>query len=197
MFARVVQLCKVNNSTWSFLESVKTHGTPLARTTLSKRCRKDNILLSKLSDMTVSAIEIVHLNGSDASHLEIKGLGNIVSFFTATIVDMVTEKALDDGHLRALYYFLINGLKKTAATDGNEAYEQWRKASCLLIAHISASTPLSSSLTQAIVTALAKFISENSPNATSNANAVTLEVVTAIVILSQHQEVVTVFNNAN
>ena len=196
MFARAVQLCTITGTVWSFLDGVKQSGSPLPRQSIVQRCLKDAALLSILSQVARSALALAvpdsnhdnHGSSSSGSGMQkivprsamvLSGVGRILSFFTATVIELADRRPMDDTKLRAIYSFIMDGLKVTkqgssnesthrAANEGmdrranaltagygeNGAFELWRKSSCMIIAQICQKTKLAKPVLKSIVVAL-------------------------------------------
>ena len=113
------------------------------------------------------------------SAIVLSGVGRILSFFTATVIELADRRPMDDTKLRAIYSFVMDGLKLTkqgssnesnsrAANEGmdrrtnalttgygdNPVFELWRKSSCMIIAQICQKTKLAKLVLKSIVVAL-------------------------------------------
>ena len=141
----------------------------------------------------------------------IAGADRILSFFTATIVEMA-EKKLDDPQLRALYPFLLEGLRKSVegVEEGKSGgkiisriggpSDQWRRSSCMIIAQICRKTRLAKPLLKNIIGALmysfvhisgvsngvTSVLDTQSSNTSLDA---AIEIVTIVSVIAQSQKI--------
>ena len=173
---------------------MKQSGSPIPRQSIVQRCLKDATLLSTLSQVARSVLTLAvpdsnhdnHTSSSSGmqktiprSAMVLSGVGRILSFFTATVIELADRRPMDDTKLRAIYSFIMDGLKVTkqgsshesnnrAANEGmdrrahaltagygeNPALELWRKSSCMILAQLCQKTKLAKPVLKSIVVAL-------------------------------------------
>eukprot|EP00601_Ochromonadales_sp_CCMP2298_P004544 CAMPEP_0173176334 /NCGR_PEP_ID=MMETSP1141-20130122/4389_1 /TAXON_ID=483371 /ORGANISM="non described non described, Strain CCMP2298" /LENGTH=341 /DNA_ID=CAMNT_0014098635 /DNA_START=89 /DNA_END=1111 /DNA_ORIENTATION=- len=169
IFARAVQLCKIADTPWAFLQGVKQSGLPLPRSALVLRLLKDSSLLELLGQYVQSALELVVPRGAvpsigaSVSPQSVQGANRVLSFYTAVVVELAEER-VDDAAVRHMYLFLVEGLKNNYAdafNNGNgngmggfSILDQWRRSCCMILAQLSARTAFSKPLTKVFSAAL-------------------------------------------
>lgn len=161
IFARVVQLSAIEGTVWAFLDGVKKSGAPLPRTVLAREVRKNNELLSICRSLTQSAISL-------ASHPTVRpfsasqsGAERVISFFTNLIFEVCGQSGpLPDSHLRTLFPYFRDGFVITTSPDAtmshynNNAFDLWRKSSCVVLTKLSQSLRFSDALSKNVVEVL-------------------------------------------
>ena len=179
------------------------------------RCQKDSALLTTICQVARSALILLSVDGNNKpKSAVVAGADRILSFFTATVIEVADKGALDDSQLRTLYPFLLEGLKKSSEGSeenkngsGKVLYrlggpaDQWRRSSCMIIAQICRKTRLAKPLLKNIVGALMySFVqisgitqgssgvltSSQGPNTGLDA---ALEVITIVSVIAQSQKV--------
>ena len=202
IFARVVQLSKIDNTIWAFLSGVKASGTPLSRATLAKRCRKDLMLLTALTSLTIAAVRTGNgsLKNQQRSAISaIRGTEAILSFYTATVIDVLeAAHTVSDAQLRVLYPFLIGGLGGEGSDQEDElstahsfgpCSTAWKKASCMLVSEIVRMVQLGQPLVKSLVDTIANSISL-SKTIDYGVNTDIEDLLMAFTIVAQYQDVV-------
>jgi hypothetical protein len=167
---------------WSFLQGVKVSGSPLPRAALVQRALKDASLLEVLSQYVQSALDSAVLSCSDKvvpryaspTH-SLNGANKILSFYTATVIEMAEERPFDDTRMRHIYLFLVEGLKNkhklhahgssaegsTGTGTGGASLEvdlldQWRRSCCMILVQLSVRTSMGKAFVKVISAALAE-----------------------------------------
>lgn len=200
---------------WAFLEGVKSSGSPLPRSVIVARCQKDTALLTTICQVARSALTLLSVDGNNKpKSAVVAGADRILSFFTATIVEVADKGSLDDSQLRTLYPFLLEGLKKSV--EGSEENkngsgkflyrvggpaDQWRRSSCMIIAQICQKTRMAKPLLKNIIGALmysfvkisgishgpsGSLMPSQAPNTGLDA---AIEIVTIVSVIAQNQKV--------
>ena len=209
-----MQLCTISGTVWSFLEGVKNSGSPLPRSVIVSRCVRDTALLSSICQVSRSALALLSVDGSNKpKSAVIAGADRILSFLTATVIELADKGSLNDAQLRILYPFLVEGLKKS--TEGSEEgkngnskivfhaggpTDQWRRSSCMIIAQICRKTKLAKPLLKTLVGSLmSAFVSisgvtsgVSSGTTARGVNSIldaAIEVLTIVAIVAQNQKV--------
>lgn len=167
IFAKVIQLCKLEDSIWVFLTGVKETGTPLPRTVLAKRAGKHVEVLEAACQLALSALQLVGIRQT-ATNVATKvsapvqaGAQRIVSFFNALVIELA-HKPFDDNKLRCVYLYLIEGLKTPLSViwseEQLEVLADWKHSCCMILTAISKSTTLGEAFIKAISNALAEAV---------------------------------------
>ena len=164
--------------------------------------------------MSRSALGLVSADGiKKPKSAVIAGADRILSFLTATIIELADKGSMNDAQLRILYPFLVEGLKKsTEGSDGSKSngskvvfraggpVDQWRRSSCMIIAQICRKTKLAKPLLKTLIGSLMSAFmcisgvtngvtsATNSRGADSAIDAA-VEVITIVAIVSQNQKV--------
>lgn len=117
LFARALQICTLDkNSIWSYLDGVKSSGSPLPRNALVRQCQVNSELIRVLAMSAVSSVNLA-LDRSNYNALSITFIETILAQFTSIVVDLVSAAAntyqttLADNQLRAVCVFLFPALK--------------------------------------------------------------------------------------
>jgi hypothetical protein len=208
-----VQLCTISGTVWSFLEGVKTTGSPLPRSAIVNRCVKDTALLTTICQIARSALTLLSVDGEKKPKTAvITGADRILSFFTATVIEFADKRALDDPQLRALYPFLLEGLKKSTEGMSDDRgtkmiyraggpADQWRRSSCMIIAQICRKTRLAKPLLKSVVGALMyAFVHVSGVSSGGGGSSVVItqgtagflaamEIITIVSVIAQSQKV--------
>jgi hypothetical protein len=155
IFSRVVQLCRVKGTEWSFLEGVRKSGTPIPRSLVAAAVAESTALIVHLCNIARHAVS---LGSSDrnSNPLLHKGVSHVLAFFTATIAAIAERKALDDAQLRSLYPFLIDGIRgslKQGLAHG-PASTEWLRCSCVVLCQTARNTPLAEAFVDGVVSAM-------------------------------------------
>ena len=174
---------------WAFLEGVKQSGSPLPRAVLTKFVRKNPSLLSALTAMTRSAL-VIGAAGSSSNTLLTAGVNRIVSFYTAVMVELCDNKALEDAQLRVLYPYLVDGIKaqlpNAARGDMNV---QWSRSSCIVLSQLSRTTRLATPFMDGVVSVMLARLAREASESFNDEEACTDHLVKAFVMLTQLQKV--------
>jgi hypothetical protein len=174
VFARAVQLCTITGTVWAFLDGVKQTGSPLPRHTIVLRCLKDATLLATLCHAARMALQLAAPddaadrggNGSQGAHtmaaaatarsaMVTAGASRIVSFVTATVIEVADRRPMDDAKIRALYPFLMDGLRVPRDGAARDACaELWGRSACMVLAQVCRKTQLARPVLKSVVGAL-------------------------------------------
>ncbi|CAN5951450.1 unnamed protein product [Sphagnum jensenii] len=139
-------------SVWSFLEPIKTSGSPLPRTQLVRELhrRDDSLLLGFVTSLALNAIDVCSETHSESS---LVGAQAIVSWYTSVVVNLLVvvgesyRPSLTDAQLRALSLYFIPGLqafmRSSKRVKSFVIYDSWRLSSYILLAHVSVHTKMS------------------------------------------------------
>lgn len=208
-----MQLCTVKDTNWTFLGGVKSSGSPLPRSVIVARCVRDTSLLNAICQISRSALALLSVDGnSKPKSAVIAGVDRILSFLTATVIELADKGSLNDEQLRILYPFLSDGLKKsTEGLDGDKngskiifrpggCADQWRRSSCMIIAQICRKTklakPLLKTLIGSLMTAFVNISGLSSGISSSTVSGgvnstfdAALEVMIVVAIMAQYQKV--------
>lgn len=209
----MVQLSKIDNTIWVFLSTVQASGSPLTRATLAKRCRKDIMLLTALTSLTLSAVRT-----GNASHAStnismknrsavsaVRGAEAVLSFYTATVVEVLeAAHTVSEAQLRVLYPFLIGGLGGEVKSDGDEQVNYtnintkmtryglctaiWKKASCMLVSEVVRLVQLGKPLVKSLIDTIASSL-QSARSLDYGVNTDTEDLLMAFTMLAQYQEV--------
>jgi hypothetical protein len=202
IFARIVQLCKLEESPWVFLQGVKNSGVPIPRSALVQRALKDAQLVEILSQYVQSTLELVvqrpgSTTAAVSSH-SLTGANKILSFYTAVVLEMAEDRPFDDARVRHVYLFLVEGLKnkyvrRAGSYDASgevDVLDQWRRACCMILVQLSIRTPFGKPLMKVMSGALSEAL-RRSLTATAvgtEPSASTVEVVSTLCILAQQDK---------
>ena len=136
-----------------------------------------------------------------------KGIDHILSFFTATIIELSENRPLSDSQLRVIFPYLKEGLKFDDYSNDVESYtnnpvnSQFRRSCCMIIVQICRKTKLAKALVMTLVglmvsnfVHLSGISSGNSPEDFYIKKRVTdvegaMEVLTVITLIGQHQKI--------
>ena len=210
-----MQLCSISGTVWAFLEGVKNSGSPLPRSVIVARCQKDSALLTTICQVARSALILLSVDGNNKpKSAVVAGADRILSFFTATVIEVADKGSLDDTQLRTLYPFLLEGLKKSSEGSeenknggGKVPYrvggpaDQWRRSSCMIIAQICRKTRLAKPLLKNIIGALMYSFVQISGITQGSSGVLTssqipntgldaaLEIITIVSVIAQSQKV--------
>ena len=203
----------MKDTNWTFLGGVKSSGSPLPRSVIVARCVRDTSLLNAICQIARSALALLSVDGnSKPKSAVIAGVDRILSFLTATVIELADKGSLNDEQLRILYPFLSDGLKKsTEGLDGEKngskiifrpggCADQWRRSSCMIIAQICRKTKLAKPLLKTLVGSLmTAFVNisglssgVSSSTVSGGSNSVfdaAIEVMTVVAIMAQYQKV--------
>lgn len=203
----------MKDTNWTFLGGVKSSGSPLPRSVIVARCVRDNSLLNAICQIARSALALLSVDGnSKPKSAVIAGVDRILSFLTATVIELADKGSLNDEQLRILFPFLSDGLKKS--TEGLEGEkngskiifrpggcaDQWRRSSCMIIAQICRKTklakPLLKTLVGSLMTAFVNISGLSSGVSSSTVSGgfnsvfdAAIEVMTVVAIMAQYQKV--------
>lgn len=151
VFARIVQLCTLEDSIWLFLDGVKRSGVPIARANIVKRCEKDPALLRVLCDHTRDVVKTAHTR----SPLAEKGVQQVLAFFAAVALELAAL-AITSDHIRILHSFLLDGIQPPADAGLNP----FRKPSCMIVAQLCRSTALAEPFLHSVLKKLLATLQE-------------------------------------
>jgi hypothetical protein len=178
------------------------------------RCVRDTALLNSICQVSRSALALLSIDGNNKPKTAvIAGADRILSFLTATVIELADKGSLNDAQLRILYPFLVEGLKKS--TEGSEEgkngnskiifraggpTDQWRRSSCMIIAQICRKTKLAKPLLKTLVGSLmSAFVSISGVTSGVSSGPIArgvnsvldaaTEVLTIVTIVSQNQKV--------
>jgi hypothetical protein len=178
------------------------------------RCVRDTALLNSICQVSRSALALLSVDGNNKpKSAVIAGADRILSFLTATVIELADKGSLNDAQLRILYPFLVEGLKKS--TEGSEEgkngnskivfraggpTDQWRRSSCMIIAQICRKTKLAKPLLKTLVGSLmSAFVSISGVTSGVSSGPIArgvnsvldaaTEVLTIVAIVSQNQKV--------
>jgi hypothetical protein len=197
-----VQLCKLEETPWVFLQGVKNSGVPIPRSALVQRGLKDAQLLEILGQYVQSTLElVVQRPGSTTAAISshsLTGANKILSFYTAVALEMAEDRPFDDARVRHVYLFLVEGLKnkyvrRAGSYDASgevDVLDQWRRACCMILVQLSIRTPFGKPLTKVMSGALSEAL-RRSLTATAvgmEPSASTVEVVSTMCILAQQDK---------
>ena len=203
IFARVVQLSILTNTVWSngFLDGIKVSGSPMQRLAIVRKCQSNVGILQAIISIGRSIINTVYTsNIPNSSSQLLVGANKIISFVTATLIELANERALNETQLRQLFPYLIEGLKvglnETSGYKKNslnshlkEVSNQWRRSSCMIISQICTKTTLAKPILKSFLTA---FIENYAYFADINSvydNNLCVESVYATAVLAQYQSI--------
>jgi hypothetical protein len=197
-----VQLCKLEETPWVFLQGVKNSGVPIPRSALVQRALKDAQLVEILSQYVQSTLELVvqrpgSTTAAVSSH-SLTGANKILSFYTAVVLEMAEDRPFDDARVRHVYLFLVEGLKnkyvrRAGSYDASgevDVLDQWRRACCMILVQLSIRTPFGKPLMKVMSGALSEAL-RRSLTATAvgtEPSASTVEVVSTMCILAQQDK---------
>jgi hypothetical protein len=197
-----VQLCKLEETPWVFLQGVKNSGVPIPRSALVQRALKDAQLVEILSQYVQSTLELVvqrpgSTTAAVSSH-SLTGANKILSFYTAVVLEMAEDRPFDDARVRHVYLFLVEGLKnkyvrRAGSYDASgevDVLDQWRRACCMILVQFSIRTPFGKPLMKVMSGALSEALrrSLTSAAAGTEPSASTVEVVSTMCILAQQDK---------
>lgn len=185
-----MELSKVEGTMWAFLEGVKRAATPLPRFILVKFSKKHISVLSVLCEVTRSAI--AHgCAAAPANPLLISGVDRVISFFTATIVEIVDSKGLEDVQLRALFPYLVDGLRGrvTESSVNLIPLPQWCRSCCIILSQISRSMSLAKPFIQGIVSGMFSRLVAEIKHSSRYEDSCVEDVVKGFVVFTQLQQV--------
>jgi hypothetical protein len=178
VFARIVQLCTIHDTVFSFLEGVKQSGTPIARVNLVKRCTKDTSLLKLITDHVRSVVKLAYSTPVKPESLVAKGSDRILSFFVALVVELFQEK-VEEAHIRIIYTFITEGISYTGTSIRSFPF---RKSSFMVLAQLNRTQ----SLGDTVVTSLLQVLISAFTTATADQVE---DVVFSVCILLSYQKV--------
>lgn len=174
---------------WAFLEGVKQSGSPLPRAVLTKFVRKNPSLLSALTVIARSAL-VTGSAGSASNTLLTAGVNRIVSFYTAVMVELCDNKALEDAQLRIVYPYLVDGIKaqlpNAARGDMNL---QWSRSSCIVLSQLARTTRLATPFVDGVVSAMFARLATEASEVVREGEACTDNLIKGFVMLTQLQKV--------
>ena len=177
VFARIVQLCTLQDTIWMFLEGVKSTGIPIARVNIVKRCHKDAALLKLLCDHVYKASRLAYSGAS--THIQ-NGADRLVTFFASLCLELCSTHTLVEAHIRALYLFIKEGIRYTAPhasiTSPTHAHPL-RRAACMVIAQLCRTCTLSTQLLHGIVKALGSAFTSAGSEAIAEDAVIALSIV--------------------
>ncbi len=203
IFARVIQLSVLTNTVWGngFLDGIKVSGSPIQRLSIVRKCQSNVGILQAIISIGRSIIHTVYTsNLSNSSSQLLVGANKIISFVTATLIELADERALNETQLRQLFPYLIEGLKvglndspgikkNTLNSHMKEISNQWRRSSCMIISQICTKTTLAKPILKSFLTALIEnYIYFSDINSVYDIN-LGAELVYAIAILAQYQSI--------
>lgn len=89
-------------------------------------------MLRVVTELVSSAVVLTSDPKHPNSAVTLKGANTVLSFFTATIVEIGEEFSLDDSHIRVLYPILLDGLRVTQSAGARglsniDILGQWRR----------------------------------------------------------------------
>jgi hypothetical protein len=193
-----VQLCKISESRWSFLNGEKQKGTPFPRTFIIKRIIKNSSLLEELVDCVLTALRVGGVRKISKENCNVgvatqQGVHHILSFFTAVVVETAEQISFDDTRLRLLYIFLSEGLKTHINPSFNKEEIQlltdWKLSACLVISQISRKTRFGGPFCKALCKGLAISLLESFNGDTDGFRQVIAQhILMTACILSQHNQ---------
>ena len=186
IFARIIQLSRIDGTLWSFLQGVKASGAPLPRAMLVQRALKDNGLLDVLTAYVKASLDLsirkggggggqvgIRLTNADYAPLpacRVQGANRILSFYTAVVFEMAQERPFADQAMRSVYLHVLEGLKNSypagmeeapltataAATAQDSVVDQWTRSSCMLLLQLSRTTSFGRPFIKVVSIALAE-----------------------------------------
>ncbi len=154
-------MSSIAGTQWSFLEGVKQSVTPLPRSLLVAACKKNVALFATLA--VVSSASVLNSSSDDSSNeLLDRGFNHIMSFFTAVVIEISENKAIDDTQVRILYPFVIDGIKGFVGGENifrtNISYSYLR-SSLLIISQLAKHTSFTTAVHANIISAMLNRIS--------------------------------------
>eukprot|EP00981_Chlorochromonas_danica_P010221 scaffold3058_cov165-Ochromonas_danica.AAC.12 len=168
IFAKVVQLCKLEGTIWTFLSGVKETGAPLPRSTLIKRSLKHPEVLDAICSATLSALQLVGIRQTPVNVVTKvtapvqEGAQKHVSFFTAVVLEVASKHSFDEDKLRIIYLYLVEGLKTPLSEIWNveqlDVLEDWKNSCFMIITQICQSTVLGDAFVRAISNAFGEAL---------------------------------------
>ncbi len=203
IFARIVQLSVLTNTVWSngFLDGIKVSGSPMQRLAIVRKCQSNVGILQAIISIGRSIIHTVYTsNIPNSSSQLLVGANKIISFVTATLIELANERALHETQLRQLFPYLIEGLKvglnETSGYKKNslnshmkEISNQWRRSSCMIISQICTKTTLAKPILKSFLAALIEnYVYFADINSVYDIN-LCVESVYAIAVLAQYQSI--------
>jgi U3 small nucleolar RNA-associated protein 10 len=185
VFARVIQLSRIEDTIWNFLSGVKSTGVPAPRSLLAKQCAKDVALLQTLcAGMQQSIDRAVHRGYLNS--IALTGALSSLSFYTALILEVIKLRPPSDTQLRVLYSGIVKGLKSIQHGD---IFEHWRRSQILILSYLSEHLKFSKDMLDAIVLVISKSLKALYANDSSYSRNIRLELVILLSVLSKSQEV--------
>lgn len=218
IFARIIQLSRIDDTLWSFLQGVKASGAPLPRAMLVQRALKDNGLLDVLTAYVKASLDLSILRkgggqvwtNTDYAPLlarRVQGANRILSFYTAVVFEMAQERPFGDQAMRSVYLHVLEGLKNSYPAEGMEAplaaaaataqdsvVDQWTRSSCMLLLQLSRKTSFGRPFVKVMSVALAEAFRKCASRCRSRLSPtgllddVSAEVLVTMVVLSQRQQ---------
>jgi hypothetical protein len=193
IFAKVVELSNIAGTMWVFLEGVKQSGSPMPRAMLTRVTKQNVSVLSALTSIASSALK-TGAGANSANPLLTAGVNRIVSFYTAVMVELCENKALDDAQLRVLYPFLVDGIKGRAsgsASCGQGMDVQRSRCSCIVLSQIARSTRLAAPFIGGVVAAMfSRIASEASQPSLPEEQSCAGDIIKCFAVFTQLQTVV-------
>lgn len=190
IFAKVIELSKIDGSMWAVLQGVKKSGSPLPRSMLTAFARKSNSILATLTSIARSAFSI-GAAGNVSNPLLSSGVNRIVSFYTAVVVELSDNRTLDDAQLRILYPYLVDGIRSPHETPGRPDINlQWSRSSCIILSQLSRTTKLAGPFINGILSAMfSEIASESKELSLSKEESCSGNLIKGFVMLAQLQRV--------
>eukprot|EP01040_Poterioochromonas_malhamensis_P003538 gene3538-3779_t len=168
IFGRILQLCKIKESRWSFLSSYKESGAPVPRDYLVKRIIKSSWIVEVICNTALSAFNLIGIRkgtSSSFSSLVVKGAEKILSFVTALLIETAEQVAFDDIKMRNVYLFLLEGLKisnnNIFNVEQTRILVDWKCSCCLILSQLARKTPFAESLQRVLGNGFAECIKKS------------------------------------
>lgn len=148
-FVRIVQLLKLGNGKWKFLEAVQVSGAPPPRKVIVQQCIRDMGVLEALSNYASPTKKFQHLRP-------------VISFCTAVIVEALgSVMTVDSDIVKRILPFVVSGLQ-LGAKGGQD-----HKAGALMIVGLLASkVKLSPKLVKSLIRSIANIAQEDAKEST-------------------------------
>lgn len=166
LFAKIVHLCRLEESPWIFLAGVKESGVPPPRALFVNQALKSPWILDTICDLTSRTLSLLGLKKSTAknnvSAKEMESGFRALSLTTAIIVEVANKSVFREDMLRNVCLLIIEGLKSKIRSQHSTLQRKllvdWKVASCVILSQLSVRTQFGDSIIKAFSKALSVAI---------------------------------------